>query len=358
MRPRPAFRATLAALGLLVAACATSPPAPDGTYRCELFCGDELHAEAGDCPDCGIPLRTVASIEAKLELGRTAGILLFPGVQVIDFSGPHEVLGAAGFRVVTVAEEPGVLRTDEGLALLPDFDFESCPRIDVLVLPGGKVYPNERIAAWIRERAPEAEHVLSVCNGLAWLDAAGLTDAETEVTTTATSLARLTADGRGRYRTDRRVVGEGAVITSGGYTSGIDGALEVVARYRGAGTATLLGYKLEHEWKPDTSLFTEKGSFYEALWPLVRSLGRSVEELGGATLAEARCERDWAEAVWTTEHVGLAEAIAAGVEGVDGWDAMGGSDRAWTFAGTSWTLTVEDRHGGAHLRCERVASGL
>ena len=330
---------TLCLAATLEACSATPPASPDSEhYLCELYCSDAHYAQPGDCPNCDIPLRSHSTIEEKLELGKVAAILLFPGVQVIDLAGPHEVLGAAGFRVVTVAPQARTLRTDEGLAIQPDFDLESCPAFQVLVLPGGKIYPNDEIHRWIRERAARSEYVLSVCNGLAWVDAAGLADDATPVTTTATALARLTDTDR--YRRDRRVVAADPIITSGGYTSGIDGALAIVARYRGDGAATLLGYKLEHEWKPDTSMYTERRSYYEVVRPLLRSLDRGLEGLGDIEITSADCGTHAAEVVWT----GTAEAVRAiadQMEQMPEWSRVDAADLEWTQKRGEWSAELE-----------------
>src|SRR5438876_205000 len=80
------------------------------------------------------------------------GILLFDGVEVLDFAGPFEVFSrtrlapgvesrrseeSAPFQVFTVAASPEPVRATGGLRVIPHFDFAGAPRADVLVVPGG-----------------------------------------------------------------------------------------------------------------------------------------------------------------------------------------------------------------------------
>ena len=80
------------------------------------------------------------------------GILIFDGVEVLDFAGPFEVFSrarlesgiaarkteeTAPFRVFTVAKDAACVTATGGLRVTPEFDFASVPTIDLLVVPGG-----------------------------------------------------------------------------------------------------------------------------------------------------------------------------------------------------------------------------
>src|SRR4051812_31775266 len=92
---------------------------------------------------------------------RNVGILIFPNVELLDFAGPFEVFSAAMregaasslFNVFTVAEKPEPLRAWAGLTIVPDYTFENCPKIDILVVPGGQgtrtEITNQRVIDWI-----------------------------------------------------------------------------------------------------------------------------------------------------------------------------------------------------------------
>ena len=58
------------------------------------------------------PLSSVlAAHHAHKEPHTQVAILMFDGVQIIDFAGPYEVFGHAGFGVVTVSEDGKAVTT-------------------------------------------------------------------------------------------------------------------------------------------------------------------------------------------------------------------------------------------------------
>src|SRR6266850_331049 len=92
---------------------------------------------------------------------KRVGILVFTDVEVLDFCGPFEVL--------LVAETAAPIVTTGGLKVIPDHTLESCPPLDILVVPGGwgtrREIKNARLLAWIAERAKQVETLTSVCTG-------------------------------------------------------------------------------------------------------------------------------------------------------------------------------------------------
>jgi len=71
------------------------------------------------------------------------GVLVFPGVEELDFAGPWELLslwgklpgGPQAPRIVAQSLEP--VPCAKGLSVNPHFAFQTCPDLDVLVVPGG-----------------------------------------------------------------------------------------------------------------------------------------------------------------------------------------------------------------------------
>jgi len=169
---------------------------------------------------------------------RTVAVLLFPGVELMDFAGPAEVFIVAqhgrAFRVVTVAESTEPLRTMGGILITPDFKYAEAPAADVIVVPGGNagaVGPAGR--AWIKRSAEAAEVVMSVCYGAFLLADVGLLDGR-EATTHHWGLDSLKQTAPlCRVLADRRYVESGKILTTAGVTAGIDGALRVVERLLG-----------------------------------------------------------------------------------------------------------------------------
>jgi len=165
-------------------------------------------------------------------------ILVFPGVELLDFTGPAEVFIVAAegkaFEVCTVAERREPLRTMGGVTIVPDFDCATAPRAEIVVVPGGDLgQVGEAGRAWVLRAAAEAEIVMSVCMGALLLGRLGLLD-ELEATTHRWGLDALRkAAPRCRVVCGPRYVDAGKVITTAGVTAGIDAALHVVRRRLG-----------------------------------------------------------------------------------------------------------------------------
>jgi putative intracellular protease/amidase len=182
------------------------------------------------------------------------GIVMYDGVQIIDFAGPYEVFGNAGFGVVTVSPDGKPVTTAMGLKVTPDASFDTAPPFDVLLIPGGDVgdaQRNQRILDFIRQRSMPAKQVLSVCTGAFILAATGLLDGH-KATTFTPRIDELTeAFPKVQVVRDVRWADNGKLVTSAGLSSGIDAALHVVANLRGTDEARTVALRLEYNWKPD-----------------------------------------------------------------------------------------------------------
>jgi putative intracellular protease/amidase len=220
---------------------------------CGQSCDDKVFDAPGTCPQCGMALVDQASIPAPHARSKVA-ILIFDGAQIIDFTGPYEMFQAAGFDVYTVAATKEPVTTVAGMTVVPKYTFADAPQPDVLVVPGGGVRGARESAAtlrWVKDVTAKDQHTLSVCNGAFILASAGLLDG-LEATTTAGNLERLRKEfPKVRVIEDRRWVDNGKIITAGGLTAGIDGALHVVAVMRGPGAAQQVALSEEHVWTPE-----------------------------------------------------------------------------------------------------------
>jgi putative intracellular protease/amidase len=219
--------------------------------------------KAGTCPHCGMALVDRATLPAASAVAakpRNLAIFVFEGVQIIDYTAPWEVFGHASvnnqpaFQIYTVAQKAGPITTAMGMSVNPKYTFENAPKADVLVLPGGNVEPHmddPTVKRWVQETSKNAEIVLSVCNGAFFLGRAGLLDG-LEATTFAALIDELQAAApKTRVVRDRRFVDNGKIITSAGLSSGIDGALHVIERLLGKGSAQVAATALEYDWRPD-----------------------------------------------------------------------------------------------------------
>lgn len=226
-------------------------------------CGSDerLYDKPGFCPVCGMALIIKGSAPesgapaVSREPAKKVAILIFDGVQIIDYTGPYEVFGAAGLEVFTVATSAATITTNMGMKVTPRYTLEDAPAADVLLIPGGGVIPTQqdpRVLKWIQDRSKQAEIVMSVCNGAFILARTGLLDGLT-VTTTAGLIDGLpTVAPKVKVVRDQRYVDNGKFITTAGLSSGIDGALYVVSRLFGNARAQLTALRIEYDWKGDS----------------------------------------------------------------------------------------------------------
>ena len=198
---------------------------------------------------------------------KRVGILIFPDVEVLDFAGPFEVFSVARldeskrreepspFEVFLVAEQAEPVRTAGGMRVTPDYTLESCPRLDLLVVPGGwgtrRELDNQRLLDWIAARAREVETLTSVCTGAMLLGKAGLLDGR-HATTHWRSLAWMRESFPAvTVEEALHVVEDGNVLTSAGISAGIDMALRVVARICGEAVARGAARHMEYPYPGD-----------------------------------------------------------------------------------------------------------
>lgn len=229
------------------------------TYVCPP-CGcdrdGEVFEEPGTCSSCSMTLvDSRYDFDKMREISRknrkNVAILVFPGVQIIDYTGPYEVFGQAGFNVFLVAETDTVLRTAMGMQIVPHYTLADHPKADVVVIPGGGVSnakDSEAVLSWIKSTEKKAESVMSVCNGAYILANTGLLDHK-KATTFASLIPGLRkAAPKTEIVEDMRFVDNGKIITTAGLSSGLDGSLHVVAKMLGLGRAQMIATNLEYNW--------------------------------------------------------------------------------------------------------------
>lgn len=186
---------------------------------------------------------------------RNVGVLIFDGVEVLDFAGPYEVFSrarlepgvesrrseaTAPFRVFTVAHRVVPVNATGGLRVLPDYAFDNAPHIDLLVVPGGfgtrSLLEDRGTLDWIARVAGGAQHVTSVCTGALLLAKAGLLHERRATTHWGAYDFLAGLDPTITVEREQRVVHDG-VITSAGVAAGIDMALSVVEVLHGKSVA-------------------------------------------------------------------------------------------------------------------------
>jgi len=215
---------------------------------CGMPCDKLTFDKPGQCPNCNMTL-----VPADGEGGPPkVAILVFNGVELIDFAGPWEVFGTAGFLVHTVAEKPEPLTAVFGQKMIPDYTFDNAPKADILLVPGGGNVPfsnDKELIGWIQDKSKQVSHVMSVCTGAFLLAKAGMLEGKTVTATTGMIEDLQTPQIKVVY--NQRYVDNGKIITTAGLSSGIDGALHLVSKILGKGAAQRVALGMEYRWDPD-----------------------------------------------------------------------------------------------------------
>ncbi|MFC1812992.1 DJ-1/PfpI family protein [Thermodesulfobacteriota bacterium] len=188
------------------------------------------------------------------------GIYIYDQAEVLDFSGPFEVFSTASricstgdpLSVFLVSETGDVVKARGGYRVIPSFGFHNHPEIDVLIVVGGmhtKEMSKARVIDWIADTAKQARLVASVCTGAFLLAEARILTTQ-NVTTHWDDIPAL----RESYpdltvHESTRWVDEGAVVTSGGISAGIDMSLHLVNKLYSLDLAQKTARQMEFDWK-------------------------------------------------------------------------------------------------------------
>ncbi|MBH0046539.1 DJ-1/PfpI family protein [Pseudoalteromonas sp. NZS11_1] len=189
------------------------------------------------------------------------GIYIYDDAEVLDFSGPFEVLSTANrlgnknWNVFLVSEKPDVVQARGGFPVRAHFSFETHPNIDVLIVAGG-IHTGEvkkpTVISWISNVASTSKRVASVCTGAFILAEANLLNGLT-VTTHWEDIADLSATyPKLNVVSDHRWVSQGKYITSGGISAGIDMSLHLVSELSTLNLAEQTAKQMEYHWQKCT----------------------------------------------------------------------------------------------------------
>jgi len=176
---------------------------------------------------------------------------VYPGVQVLDVTGPLEVFAnanrrldqagdrrAARYALEIAARAAGPVRTTSGIELVATRAFGDVRgALDTLLVAGGDgvadALRDRELVAFVRRRARHARRVASVCTGTFLLAEAGLLDGR-RATTHWAACARLAARHPGvRVESDPIFVRDGKYWSSAGVCAGMDLALALVEQDHG-----------------------------------------------------------------------------------------------------------------------------
>ena len=190
-------------------------------------------------------------------MGKTVAILIFPGVQSLDVTGPMDVFCEANrflspedhYQLDVIGLGRGNMACSNGLSLQAHRHYrDALQAYDLLLVPGGPQVPFEDFGPhfddWLCAAAARAQRFGSICNGAFILARAGLLDGKTVTTHwgDAADLARLCPSAQ--VEADRLYVQDGKLYTSAGVTAGIDLSLYLLGRDHGPEVALSVAKRL------------------------------------------------------------------------------------------------------------------
>jgi len=198
------------------------------------------------------------------------GILIYEGVEPIDLA-TFGVLSMArrirsDIEICTIAPHAGVTILASGLRVIADFDLQTAPRVDVLVVTGGPGWPRQvqspELLEFLRRRATESA-VVSVCTGGMILAASGLLDGKAATTKREvvppelSPLQRLRDDYPKVQAREASLVDAGDVVTGGGVSLCIDTMLYLLQKLYGPETAAETARIMEYQraWAANRAQF-------------------------------------------------------------------------------------------------------
>lgn len=169
---------------------------------------------------------------------KVVGIFVFDDVEVLSVTRLDEekrLETLSPFDVKLIAITKDVITTKGNMKVVPDFDFETCPKLDILIVSGGagtrKLMYDEKVLDFVKKKAKEVELLASVCTGFLILANAKLLEG-LYATTHWKSLKRMEDEFKNvKVCKDKQYVEDGNIITSAGISAGIDMALYIVKKY-------------------------------------------------------------------------------------------------------------------------------
>src|SRR5215467_9352695 len=121
---------------------------------------------------------------------RAIGIMAYPDVQGLDIVGPADAFAgarlpgaaerAAPYDVMLIGLSSKSVVSESGIVFQPKYSIHNSPRLDTLIIPGGRGSRVPRIqagvAAWVLSQAKQTRRIAAVCTGCYAIAPTGLLD--------------------------------------------------------------------------------------------------------------------------------------------------------------------------------------
>ena len=195
----------------------------------------------------------------------TLGAILYDDFELLDLYGPLEMFGnlKPEIKIITVAGKVRAVPSFQGPQTMAEFDYQNCPQLDLILLPGGfgtiQELGNQAILSFLKERVPSAKVTMSVCSGSWILAKAGLLDGRRATSNKVYFKMATQQSDQVDWVSEARWVEDGPVFTSSGVSAGIDMSLAVIASLYGEKKAMDIANYKEYVWNknPDEDPFTQ-----------------------------------------------------------------------------------------------------
>jgi transcriptional regulator GlxA family with amidase domain len=172
---------------------------------------------------------------------RRIAIIAFPGVTLLDISGPAQVfaelqeieLPAAGYALSYLSTSGGLVTTDVGMMVdTAPIASVKPQQVDTLIIPGGPgiwaLRQDDVLMKWLMQALPKARRVASVCLGAFVLAWTGSLDGKRAATHWRYCPRLQDSFPNIRVEPNAIFVQDGRVWSSAGVSAGIDLALAMI----------------------------------------------------------------------------------------------------------------------------------
>ncbi|KAI8894803.1 class I glutamine amidotransferase-like protein [Globomyces pollinis-pini] len=169
------------------------------------------------------------------------GSLLFHGWEIQDVQSPFSILAKVASKTgenhqfIEIGENLNTAyESSAHFPIYPTVDYQSCPKLDVLLIPGGLgtmlEFTNQKTIDFIKSQSHNVKYMVSVCTGSSLLATAGLLD-HLNATTNKGAFEYQTKFGKlTNWIWNARWVTEGKTITASGVSAGQDMGFHLAQR--------------------------------------------------------------------------------------------------------------------------------
>ncbi|KAA2220758.1 DJ-1/PfpI family protein [Chryseobacterium sediminis] len=190
--------------------------------------------------------------------------LVYDQVEVLDLNGPLDVFVKANviqpdsYYCFTVGKTKEAIYTEANtMALIPTYDLQTCPKPDMIVIPGANPDQimkyskdenfRETVLKWIKNHYDTGTVIFTVCTGSMLLSGTDILTGR-NITTHSMLLDVLEQHNpEANVIRNIRYIDQEQLITTAGITAGIDAALYLIGKHFGQETVDAIIKLFEYQ---------------------------------------------------------------------------------------------------------------